>query len=999
VRPGRHAAGTVVASIACAVALWLGAFALIEAKPSPLTAAAALDEPQATLSQDQLNFFETRIRPILADSCYRCHSASVNPPKGSLELDWKGGWQKGGDSGPAIVPGDPDKSLLIQAVRYSDPGLQMPPPGKLTDAQINDLVAWVRMGAPDPRTTRPVPATPGAVSYGGQGKNHWAFKPVTKPSLPAVKNAAWVKNDLDRFVEAKLEASGMAGNEMADKQTLIRRAYFDLIGLPPTPEQVQAFVADASPTAFEKVVDGLLASPRYGERWGRHWLDVARYADSKGQNDRRRESTIYPNAWTYRDYVIKAFNDDLPYDQFIREQLAADRLTGSKTSPSLAALGFLTLGDHFNGNQADMINDRIDVTSKAFLGLTVSCARCHDHKFDPIPQADYYSLYGVFASSVEPKDKPIIAPPGAAYADYQVHRKAMDDRMEALYEADLTQAFGDYKRLGAVYLMATSMPVSDRAAYLKKNAAATEPLQNWTQFIKTGGKPAVAIFGVWNALARIPAFQFEQRSRRVLDNQYQKDRAALLSPIVLEAFKGKSFRSLADVAAIYGKLLARTDPEWDAAFSTVVSDAALRFLPPRNRAQYIQLREQSDLLELVDPGAPARANVLVDSPTPKDSPIFIRGQAEEPGEIVPRRFLDVLSPGGRSAFHNGSGRLELANAIASKSNPLTARVLVNRVWQHHFGDGFVATPDDLGNQSSPPTNQDLLDWLANRFMADGWSIKKLHKLILMSATWQQSSKNNPAFAEKDPFNQLLWRQNVRRLEFEPLRDSILSIGGELDLTMGGHPVSLEDLTPPPAGRAAGGGAQAARQNTGQAMAAAGLTMPVSPRRSVYGFVDRGDLADIFTTFDFAPPNAPMGKRYETTVPQQALFLMNIPLVIEQVRRVVNRPAFEQAATDDDRVKFLYALFFQRSPTEAELAMGRDFVAKYQVSAPPPTADAPAGRAAGAGRAGRAGAAGRGGGAQGRGRAAAAPPVVRVALSAWQEYAHALLLTNEAAFVH
>ena len=997
----------MVWTVAGAACLWFSAFTLTQARPvgassppalaqSPVANPAASQAPSAP-SKDQLDFFESRIRPIFTAKCYQCHSGSVNPPKGNLELDWQGGWQTGGDSGPAVVPGDPDKSLIIHAVRYTDPSLHMPPSGKLSDAEISDLIAWVRMGAPDPRTTRPVA---GVASYGGRGKEHWAFKPVTKPSLPAVKNTAWIKNDIDRFVEAKLEASGMTGNEMADKRTLIRRAYFDLIGLPPTPEAVQAFVDDSSPDAFEKVVDGLLASPRYGERWGRHWLDVARYADTKGQNDRRRESTLYPYAWTYRDYVIKAFNDDEPYDQFIREQLAADRLSGGKPSPTLAALGFLTLGDHFNGNQADIINDRIDVTSKAFLGLTVSCARCHDHKFDPIPTADYYSLYGVLASSIEPKEKPIIAPPSAAYADYQIKRRAMDDRVEAMFEQNLKQVFGDYQRLGAVYLLATSMGQGERAAYLKKNDAPQEPLTNWVQFIHNGGRPAIAIFGVWNALARIPAGQFGMRSKRVLDNQYEKDRAAVLSPVVLEAFRGKSLRSLADAAAIYAKLFARTDAEWDAAFSTVVGDAALRYLPLRNRAQYFQLREQSDMLELVDAGAPARANALVDSPTPKDSPIFIRGQVETPGDIVPRRFLDVLSGPNRPVFHNGSGRLELANAIASKSNPITARVMVNRIWQHHFGDGFVSTPDDLGNQSSPPTNQELLDWLATRFMADNWSVKKLHKLILMSATWQQSSRNNPAFAEIDPFNQLLWRQNLRRLEFEPLRDSILSIGGGLDLTMGGHPVTLEEAPRLPQARAAGAGAGAAAGRPagpaqGMAAAQAGLVMSISPRRSVYGFVDRADLANVLTTFDFASPNTPTGKRYTTIVPPQALFLMNSPLVIEQVRRVVNRDAFQNASSDDARIKYLYELFFQRLPSDTELGLGRDFVEKFRASPPPPPANPTGGRVGAAGRAAGPGGAGRGA-APGRGRAAAP---VRVPLTGWQEFAHALLLTNEAAFVH
>jgi hypothetical protein len=535
------------------------------------------------------------------------------------------------------------------------------------------------------------------------------------------------------------------------------------------------------------------------------------------------------------------------------------------------------------------------------------------------------------------------------------------------------------------------MSAGERAAYLKKNNAPPDVLQNWVQFIRAGGRPAVAIFGVWNALARIPAARFPMQAERVLDNQYQKERAAMLSPVVLDAFRGKSPRSIADAAAIYARLFARTDEAWDAAFATVVGDAVLRFLPPRNRNRFFLLREQSDMLELADPGAPARANVLTDSPTPKDSPIFIRGQAESPGDVVPRRFLEVLSGSNRRTFRDGSGRLELANAIANKANPLTARVMVNRIWQHHFGDGFVSTPDDFGNQSAPPTHPGLLDWLANRFMADNWSVKKLHKLILLSAAWQQSSRTNQAFAEKDPFNQLLWRANMRPLELEPLRDAILSIGGGLDLAMGGHPVRLGEPPAAPQGRGAGQFMRAAE--------AAGVSLPTSPRRSVYGFVDRGDLDNLLTTFDFASPDAPTGKRYSTTVPQQALFLMNSPLVIEQVRRVVSRDVFQNAASDDERIAWLYELFFQRPPSADEARMGKEFVVKFQAGgAAAAAADPPAGRAGmGARGAGR-GALGRGA-AQGRGRAGAGPPAtVRVPLTGWQEYAHVLLLTNEAAFI-
>jgi hypothetical protein len=954
--------------------LSIAALALPQNRQAPPRTPAPAPPP----TKAQIDFFESRVRPVFVASCIPCHSG---PDAASgLELDWKGGWETGGGSGPVIVPGDPDKSKLAKAVRYADPDLQMPPNGKLSDQQVNDLVAWIKMGAPDPRAARPAPA--GAVvitPVGGRGKEHWAFKPVTKPSPQAVKNTAWVRNDIDKFVLAKLEANGLTPSEPADKRTLIRRAYFDLIGLPPTPEQVQAFLADGSPNAFEKIVDGLLASPRYGERWGRHWLDVARYADSKGQSNFRREGPLYPYAWTYRDYVVKAFNEDEPYDQFIKEQLAVDRM-GQKNPAKLAALGFLTLGDHFNGQVSDIINDRIDVTTKAFLGLTVTCARCHDHKFDPIPQADYYSLYGVFASSVEPPDreKPgLIAPDSAAYAEYLTRRRDLDERVRTTRDQDIADVFGDYKRLGAVYLMATTMNGGARDAFLKKNGAAVEPVANWTKFLHNGGKSAVAIFGVWNALARIPPPLFDRRAPRVMANQYQKERAEKLSPLVLQAFHGRAPRSLGDAAEVYGRLLSRSDSEWESTFGALVFDFVLRFVPQRERAQWLQLRNQSDMLELADAGAPARANVLLDTPTPADSPIFIRGQAESPGAVVPRRFLEVLSGSNRPAFKNGSGRLELANAIANKSNPMTARVMVNRVWQHHFGDGFVTTPDDLGNQSSPPTHPELLDWLANRFMADNWSVKKLHKQILMSAAWQQSSRNNPKSAEKDPFNQLLWRANVRRLEFEPLRDSILAIGGALDLTVGGHPVDLSGGDRALPGR---GGAQLQRTDV--------VRLSVVPRRTVYGFVERGDLVEVLNTFDFPSPNAPAGKRYETIVPQQALFLMNSPLVIEQLRVIVTRDAFQNAASDEDRIRMLYELYFQRVPTADEVRAGIDFLSSSaSVGTLPPAA---AGAGAGRGRGGQ--------GRVGRGGRGAAPAPVRP-LTNWQEYAHALLMTNELAFVH
>jgi hypothetical protein len=935
----------------------------------------------AELPKGQLDFFENKIRPIFADNCYKCHSPANGKVKGGLELDWKGGWEKGGDSGPALVAGDPEKSLLIKAVRYTDPDLQMPPKGdKLSPGQVNELVAWVKMGAPDPRLTRP---NYGAMVATGSGTNHWAFKPLSKAAPPSVKNEAWVKNDIDRFVLAKLEAAGLTPNEPADKHALIRRTYFDLIGLPPTPEQVNAFLADNSPEAFEKVVDELLRSPRYGERWGRHWLDLARYSDTKGQNDRRRESSIYPYAWTYRDYVIQAFNEDKPYNRFVLEQLAADQLNLGTNSAALAALGFLTLGDHFNGNINDIINDRIDVTSKAFLGLTVSCARCHDHKFDPIPQADYYSLYGIFASSVEPLAKPAIGNPSANphYAEYVARRKALDERLLKVRAENMAVAFGDYKRLAGVYLFATHLPDKEAAAYLVKTGGDTNVLKHWQQITRGGGRQAASIFFLWNALSRIPDARFPIQAPRFLANLERNERARQLNPYLLQAFAGRAPRSLAEAAVIYGTLFSNPDPAWQANLAAILGDVVLRFVPPRKRAQLFAIRQQSDLLEMADPGAPARAPVLLDSPSPKDSPIFIRGEAENHGPVVPRRFLSVLSGSDRPAFHHGSGRLELAEAIASKDNPLTARVLVNRVWMHHFGEGIVTTPDDLGNQSAPPSHPELLDYLARRFMDEGWSIKKLHRLILLSATYQESSQNNVASAEKDPFNRLLWRANVRRLDFEPLRDSILYMAGHLDLTVGGHPVDLSEGTH----KSTRGGA--AMLNRFREFHLAGAF-----RRTIYGYVDRGDLLEEYNTFDFANPSAPMGKRYETTVPQQALFLMNSPLVLEQVRKVVGREEFRDQKSPRDRIRYLYALFFQRPPTEEEIRAGLEFIrgSVAQLSSGTPTASPQA----------RVTLVADVNGTAPKAQQPNSAPLRNASrpLGPWQEYAQALLLSNEASFV-
>jgi hypothetical protein len=788
-------------------------------------------------TREQLDFFENKIRPVLSQNCYKCHSVNSEKVKGGLLLDSREATLRGGDNGPAVVPSHPDKSLLIQAVRYTDADLQMPPKKQLSAEQIADLEKWVQMGAPDPRT-----ATTAQKEWKDSSKDWWAWQPLTKPTVPAPKDENWAQTPVDNFILAKLDAKGLTPNPIADKRTLIRRATFDLIGLPPTPEEVEAFINDKSPEAFAKVVDRLLASPHYGERWGRHWLDVARYSDTKGMVRRNREDPRSPYAWTYRDYVIKSFNDDKPYNIFIIEQLAADKLPATKANPTnLTALGFLTVGERFMGMQQDVLNDRIDVVTKGFLGLTVSCARCHDHKFDPIPTKDYYSLHGIFASTVEPPVEPIIQkiPNTPEYKDYYKQR------------ADLEA---------------------------KKDEIETK-------------------------------FQAARRNR-------DRDQ--------------------------------------------------LRILQREQRENASQVAK----LEMTHPGAVVRAMSMQDAARPRNSPVFIRGEAENKGEIVPRQFLQILSGVTRQPFTNGSGRLELAHAIVNKSNPLTPRVMINRIWQHHFGAGFVPTPDDFGTMSEPPSHPELLDYLASEFQRD-WSIKKIHRLIMLSSVYQQTTTDNPRYAQIDPYNRLLWRANIQRLEFESLRDSLLAIGGSLDRGLYGRPIDLE-------------------------------RNPESTRRTVYGIVDRQDLLDAFVNFDFANPDMVNGVRHETSVPQQALFLMNSPVVIEQAKKLVGEEQFLACTNSETKIEFLYSRIYQRQPKPEEVQLGLDFIAQTPLpesSSAKPTSTAATSRPKTPQERRQELQQERRAERLGQNRPNNAPPKKRAPLTTWQEYAHALLQANEFSFVN
>ena len=684
---------------------------------------------QDPTSPEDEQFFETEIRPLFVQHCAECHGEKKQ--EAGLRLDARDAAMRGGDAGPVVAVGDPNSSRLIQVVRY-DQEVQMPPDGKLSDDAIAALTNWIRRGAPWPEEKPVVGDDHSATLISQVAREHWAFKRVEPQPVPDVQNKAWLQSPVDNFILAKLQERGLVPSQAVDRPTLIRRVTYDLTGLPPTLDEVNAFVADSAPDAYARLVDRLLASPRYGERWGRHWLDIARYADTKGYTgvaDGDLERREYPFAYSYRDWVIKAMNDDLPYDQFLIQQIAADKLPLGEDKSALAALGFFRVGRVFLENKRDQIDDKIDVLMRGTQALTVVCARCHDHKFDPIPTADYYSLVGIFESTNEPDD------------------------------------------------------------------------------------------------------------------------------------------------------------------------------------------------------AEGKRMLLADDEHPHNAQILKRGNPSTPGGEVPRQFLSILAGPERKPFSEGSGRGELAQAIASRENPLTARVMVNRVWAHHFGAGLVPTPSDFGVRTEAPAHLALLDYLADRFMNEGWSLKQLHRILLLSSTYQQASQNRPECVPIDSENRLLWRAGRRRLDFEQMRDSMLAVSGELDLTMSGPAVDI-------------------------------AKDPFPTRRTVYARVDRQNLPDIFRTFDFANPDSHSAGRFQTTVPQQGLFLLNHPFVLERARGLIKRLDAENLPEPRSRAVRLYQLIFARQPVDEEISAATTFVA---ATIPSHGANAPE-------------------------------------FGPWQQLAQALLLTNEFTFV-
>lgn len=954
-----------------------------------LAGGASASQAADSLTQAKMAYFESKVRPVFARNCYRCHSEREGSAKGGFTMDTRAGMLKGGDSGPVVVPGRPEQSLLVKAIQYYDGDLQMPPDNKkLLDGEINALTQWVLMGAPYPEGTASVVSS--ALSYDQSVLGHWAFQPVKSPQPPSVVHADWVNTPVDQFIVARIEQKGMKPNQLADKPTVLRRLYFDLIGLPPTPEEMVAFVKDESPNAYEKVVDRLLRSNHFGERWGRHWLDVARYADTKG--DANRNSVyIYPYAYSYRDYVIDALNENKPFDQFVKEQIAADYMVakGEAKSESLAGLGFLTLGNRFDNNMEEIYNDRIDTVTKGFQSLTVSCSRCHDHKFDPIPTADYYSLRGIFASCDEPDEftqYPMMGKPdenSKLYKSYQTELGKRQDALQKFYEKDVNDWLAKAREHPEVFMLAyvQSNRGRDRQVFYdfvrdnrfqnyKNGNDVRYYSQHWIQILNAGRDRRSALQSIFAPFHRFNDLDPREFRTKGADIIRDIQRSNAINARIKRAFKGVPY-NMEQVVGVYTELFRDAseayedkqknpnkliDPNRQAFLGVaymVDRDAdpnkspferlrSGRILPRNLESGEVRLKTDIAQLENSHPGAPARAMVLLDKPQPVNSPIFIRGEARSRGEVVPRRFLAITEGKSRQTYPpNQSGRYQLAEDLASKDNPLTARVFVNRVWLHLFGEGIVTTPDDFGVQSDPPSHPELIDYLSAQFMNKGWNVKWLIKEVVMSSVYRQTSETNQRFAQIDPNNRLLWRQNIRRLEFEPLRDSLLAIGGTLDKSIGGKPFNLQDEN--------------------------------SRRRTVYAKIDRGNLPEVFNHFDFANPDMTSGKRYDTTVPQQALFMMNSPLVVELAKNLVRRKDFEALDTPEARINLLHELIFQRPADNKDHELGMAFIRDAAEST--------------------------------------GADVVKVAfkkgdknsqrapLGAWEQYAHALLQTNEASFIN
>jgi len=944
----------------------------------------------AAASTAQIEFFEKRIRPILVERCYECHSDGAKKLKGGLRLDSREGWSKGGDSGPAIVPGDPEKSLLVHAVRWLDEDTQMPPKNKLPQVEIDAIVEWVKLGAPDPRLSM-ANTDASSVESPLRKTNHWAYQPVKKYAPPSVKNTSWPRGDIDRFILATLEQRGLPPAADADPATLCRRIYFDLTGLPPTPEELEAFAQSAMgnpQSAITSLVDRLLASPRFGEHWGRHWLDVARFGESV-----TLRGFIFKEAWRYRDYVIDSFDRDVPFDQFIKEHISGDllphRSVGERRRQMIATT-FLTLGnwnlEEQDKKQLDMdvVDEQLDTIGKAFLGQTIGCARCHDHKFDPIPATDYYAMAGILKNSrtlkhanvsewleaplpVEPEQEKKLSEHEAAVAALQAEIKSAKEAAKTLagksgepkegvrkasvvaakdlpgIVVDSTQA----RQVGSWKHSQYSKHYIGDGYWHDENTAKGEKTLSFAPEITRPGRYEVRLAYVHapNRASNIPVTIFHADGETTVHVNQQEPPVIEGRFVSLGQFRFEAngfgyalvsndgtqgyvtadavqFLAVEDVAAEITGPASTRNPKPE----TRNADQSLLTSVPTNIGPDIRALE-TKLKKLQETG-PKRPMVMAVKEVDKaeDIPVHVRGSVHNLGAVVPRGFLTVASRGPAPSMpEKESGRRELAGWIASSDNPLTARVMVNRVWLWLFGEGLVRTPDNFGTTGEVPSHPELLDYLATRFVAEGWSVKKLVREVVISRTYQLSSVGDDVrrltstwSAERempngdqslltsaptiDPENRLLGRANRRRLTAEQMRDAMLVVSGQLKLDAGGQTY--------PSNRASDYG-----------------FVFNEPRRSVYAPVFRNALPEIFEVFDFAPSSMVTGRRHTSTAPTQALFLLNHPFVREQAQAAARRLLAEPARDDATRLDRAYRLTLGRPPSSDESDLARRHLAK------------------------------------------------------------------------
>jgi cytochrome c553 len=843
---------------------------------SPAFALEEATQAAAKPTAEQLDFFEKKIRPVLTDKCYKCHSEKADKLRGGLLLDTREGARRGGDNGPAVVPGNLQDSLLIDAIRYSNKDTAMPPEkasGKLPDTVIADFEKWITMGAPDPREG----AAKVVKKYDtSEAKKWWAYQPVQKPAAPAPKDTTWPRGEIDKFILAGLEAKGLKPVADADKLTLIRRAYFDLIGLPPAPKEIDAFLRDTVPDAFAKVVDQLLAAPQFGERWGRHWLDVARYAESSGKD----VNLAYPHAWRYRDYVIDAFNRGKPFDEFVREQIAGDLLPAKddrEKAEHIVATGFLAIGAKGHNEQnprqfcLDLADEQIDTMSQAFLGLTVACARCHDHKFEPIPQRDYYALAGIFLSTDT--------------------RWGTASGIQNRHSNDLL----DLPRGAGVPVISRTMSKEERA----KKQETYETMRTDLE------KSLRERFG--RGLGQVQANGNAQDQQKFL-------REATISGFLEADLKTFDEDGRAKPLAMGAKDLPVSSGGGSGGF----------FGRPGGGNPAAMLRDR------LRARPPEFASI-------GDARLYARGDVEKPTDRVPRGVPAILSSEQNLNIPSGtSGRRELADWLASKSNPLTARVFVNRAWHWLFGQGIVESCDNFGTTGKKPSDPALLDALASRFVDSGWNVKALVREIVLSHAYALSSSYDAQNFQADPENALVWRANKRRLDAECLRDAMLASAGNIYL--GQHTASV-------IGENGEGPIGGARGN-GNLLMRGAVRPPGTPEeaivnaggsyRSVYLPIARDTLPDILSAFDFPEPSLVAGVRETTNVPSQALFLLNSKFAAEQAQKLGERvcaaypagPNGGVTANLDQRVAYAYWLAFGRGPDAVERRASSEFFSRF-----------------------------------------------------------------------